>query len=369
MDAHVAMTDQRPRHDEHGLMRSRLAPRFPRLDRGTQLVLIDGAPGQLRVFWNLASDDLLPAAAGFRHANGGVPKPVLRVRRISGPRAGLVSEVPVRLVGPSGQGDQRVDVGSEPARYTVELGLSDGAGGWLMLARSNALDLGAQIGISLPSRTEARADAANAALSVAPTGPQPVLPASHGGSSVPERRKPPIQMPPPPGVPPLVLGVHGPIESGSPEDPRPTAVFDSKDAPLYTGPESDDASGGWSRAGPGDATAALGETLPAVGDAPDTGSSDGARSSDRAASPRVRPSPTAPMIYGQVTPRAGTLIIEAELRVNGCAAPGSRIDLFGVPFRVGPGGRFQVSIRVEDPTLIRRAFELNPPQLPQRDDD
>jgi hypothetical protein len=76
-----------------------------------------------------------------------------------------------------------------------------------------------------------------------------------------------------------------------------------------------------------------------------------------------------PLVYGLPTPRGSELIIEAELRVNGCAPPGSEIDLFGRPFRVGPGGRFQIVIRVDDAALIRRAFELNPPALLDRYDN
>jgi hypothetical protein len=75
------------------------------------------------------------------------------------------------------------------------------------------------------------------------------------------------------------------------------------------------------------------------------------------------------MLYGQPAPGGRELLIEAELRVNGCAAPGALIDLFGHPYRVGPGGRFQLVIRVDDPELIKRAFELNPPHLPDRPGD
>jgi hypothetical protein len=76
-----------------------------------------------------------------------------------------------------------------------------------------------------------------------------------------------------------------------------------------------------------------------------------------------------PLVYDRPTPNSSKLIIEAELRVNGCAPPGSDIDLFGRPFRVGPGGRFQIVIRVDDPALIRRAFELNPPALLDRSEN
>jgi hypothetical protein len=65
--------------------------------------------------------------------------------------------------------------------------------------------------------------------------------------------------------------------------------------------------------------------------------------------------------YGQPPVRPGGLALEVELRITGQAAPGSLIDLFGFPYRVGPGGRFQLRLAVFDPALIARALVLNPP--------
>ncbi len=67
------------------------------------------------------------------------------------------------------------------------------------------------------------------------------------------------------------------------------------------------------------------------------------------------------LIYGQpVVPAAG-LLIEAELRIQGWAAPNTRIDLFGHAYFVGPGGRFQFLLKVDDPALLRQALALHPP--------
>lgn len=95
--------------------------------------------------------------------------------------------------------------------------------------------------------------------------------------------------------------------------------------------------------------------------------------------PRLAPpdpeTPTArvridPFVYGAAPTRVNGLRLEAELRILGEAVPGSIIDLLGHPFQVGPGGRFLLTLRVDDPDLLRRALELQPPiELKARRDD
>jgi hypothetical protein len=68
-----------------------------------------------------------------------------------------------------------------------------------------------------------------------------------------------------------------------------------------------------------------------------------------------------PLVYESPPQWAEGLELEAQLRIHGRAAPGSEIDLFGHPFRVGPGGRFLLTLKVEDPQLLRRALDLAPP--------
>lgn len=67
------------------------------------------------------------------------------------------------------------------------------------------------------------------------------------------------------------------------------------------------------------------------------------------------------LVYGCPAPTETHLVIEAELRISGRAAPNSVIDLFGHTYRVGPGGRFQLALRVDDPDLLRRALAQHPP--------
>ncbi|MFZ0789195.1 MAG: hypothetical protein WAM94_06205, partial [Chromatiaceae bacterium] len=68
-----------------------------------------------------------------------------------------------------------------------------------------------------------------------------------------------------------------------------------------------------------------------------------------------------PLTYERPPERVRGLEIEAELRIHGRAEPNSTIDLFGFAYRVGPGGRFILELRVEDPDLLRRALEAAPP--------
>ena len=53
--------------------------------------------------------------------------------------------------------------------------------------------------------------------------------------------------------------------------------------------------------------------------------------------------------------------IEAQLRIVGSAPPNQVLDLFGFPYRVGPGGRFQFVLPVEDLELLARALAARPP--------
>ena len=68
-----------------------------------------------------------------------------------------------------------------------------------------------------------------------------------------------------------------------------------------------------------------------------------------------------PLTYERPPARATDLELNAELRIHGRAAPNSTIDLFGFAYRVGPGGRFLLTLRVEDADLLRRALEAAPP--------
>lgn len=321
-------------------------------------MLTDASPTDLRAFWQISGDDLIPAFSGFARA-GVRPLPVLRLRRLDDGGAGLVREIALRLTGLGGQGEQLFSVQAQPGRYNVELGVSDGAGGWMMLARSNALDHAARVDVRLEpiQRRAVEPPSVRQDASADDTEPTHVERSHAGGNTA---------------------GVG-----------NPAAPVDSDSGGVAPGgiALADIASAGTESVGRASMPVGVAEALLRKHSEPP--SPPGLSASDDAAPPRPtdeqataeslvtqysaveRPtaSPTAPLVYGQPSPRPGELMIEAELRVNGCAAPGSEIDLFGYPYRVGPGGRFQIIIRVDDPELIARAFARNPPVLPERSKD
>jgi hypothetical protein len=332
-------------------------------------VLASAGEGGLCAFWHLSGDDLVPAAAGFGR-DGAKPAPVLRLRRLHGGGATPVEEIALQLRGPGGHGEQVFSVDARPARYDAELGLSDAAGGWVMLARSNALDHGARVDVRLEpvERLEAPSDAS----SEAPAPPAtPRTDPPHQGSAAPTS-SPAREQPNPapivheqPGI--RAVDVLARRRAGLDLGPgRELGLVPDREArPAAEIPAQPDRIGQSPTRSPDPDSEA-----PAVRDA--VSASWGEDTIPEPAHPTERrssASPTAPMRYGQPTPGGTELLIEAELRVNGCAAPGSLIDLFGHPYRVGPGGRFQLVIRVDDPELIKRALELNPPDLPDRPAD
>lgn len=67
------------------------------------------------------------------------------------------------------------------------------------------------------------------------------------------------------------------------------------------------------------------------------------------------------LVYGHPVTTASGLVLNAELRIHGQATPNTVIDLFGYPYRVGPGGRFQFTLKVDDPALLQQAVRRHPP--------
>ncbi|MCG6985207.1 MAG: hypothetical protein LJE61_08425 [Thiocapsa sp.] len=337
-----------------------LVRRFPLLARGTGVVLVDGLETDLHAYWRLASHDLAPAVAGFAR-DGLQPVLVLCLRRlqIGGPER--VSRLPVRLSGLRGHGEQRFQIDHRPARYDAELGLSSDTGGWVLLARSNAIDHPARVGLRLgrgmgtPPRPEESGPIAGSDRDVSP---QP-LDSVATASSLPRPTR---------GAGREPVGVTGPSEThaaagrdavraGKIESWPDVFAGGRADARPAEHPERDGTSP-VQLVGPDDRRRGL---VPSADpDAPAASASfDRQGSGGRIAR----------LTYGEPVTRGTELMVEAELHVHGRAAPGCEIDLFGRPYRVGPGGRFQFVIRVEDDALIRRAFELNPPPLIDRSGD
>ncbi|GAB0148991.1 hypothetical protein McPS_17310 [Marichromatium sp. PS1] len=236
---------------------------FPAPRRGSEVTLFERAAGGIGASWCLASTDVARAAALF---GPGGASPVVRLLRAD-PGAGdrLVAERVVRARVSGGAHGLMGLVERPPSGdYCAELGLSDGAEGWVMIARSEpfAHGLGLEVDVERVRRgVVARGDVA-ASVSIA-----------------------------------------APADVSRPEEAR------------------------------------------LVGQAP----------------PRLE--------YAQPSPRAEDVVVEARLCVSGWAPPGREIDLFGQPYRVGPGGRFQFECRVEDPELLRAILAQHPPALASRTEE
>jgi hypothetical protein len=269
--------------------------------------------------------------SGFA-VNGTRPAPVLRLRR-SRPEGGteLADEVSLIRVARERSGDAGFRVGPGLALYHAELGLAAADGGWLMLARSNRLDNAARIGLRLPVSQER-------SPILEPIGLLPRFP--------------------------LVEPVQGqPVAASG----GTTRRLGDRNALTVEGRGLSLESPAW---GP------TGDTAPTPPHQPSQTLSIG-----RALCLDPPPLPSAAMAladsvsidmlaYEAAPTRTNGLRMDAELRILGAAAPGSLIDLFGHSFQVGPGGRFQLTVRVDDPDLLRRALELHPPpELKAKRDD
>lgn len=357
-----------------------LVPVFPMVERGTGLVLSAGRPGELRIHWRLERDDFEQAAGSFP-PTGRRPMAVLRLRR-DRPEGGSdqTDEIPLGVEVRAGSGRRGVGVPVDHQLYRVELGLASADGGWLMLARSNGLYNAVGIGLDL-----------GRFLGRSPGGPvaggAPPLPADGQASNdlgpgvpdaVRERQAPDLAVP----VEPALGGVHGvtlgpefplvppgrgprPPRSGPPD----AAPSDTAAVSLPQG-RAGDGAGAQRDAQVGGAFPFESSRQDAGGVqtlAPGTqGRGSGAIESE---SPRIGV-PLVPLTYERPPERALGLELEAELRISGRAAPGSTVDLFGYLYRVGPGGRFQLSLPVTDPEILRLALRAAPPpEFAERRDD
>ena len=355
-------------------MTAELAPHFPGEERGTGVVLYGAARGVLRVQWRLEPDTLEQAVGSFPVA-GARPTLVLRLRRLR-PDGGSdqLDEVRLAAVARSGSGFREFSVPLDHGRYRAELGLINRDGGWLMLARSNDLDNVAKVGVDLTRLAAAPAtplspNAQDTAESVGapadqrPTDARPVpifplalrLIAEHTGDLPPGAGSIPPTAPASPAPVALLAPGMPTASAGAPGDDVTLAVMlDSvaQGLPVQQEVRAPDADGG--RADSPDSPEY--PPLPVRPVLPEL-----LTAAEPAAAESVTYGPIPPLSYGQEPVRSMGVQILAELRISGQAAPGTEIDLFGHPYRVGPGGRFQLVVLVDDPELLRRALALHPP--------
>lgn len=291
-----------------------IEPQFPVPAMGTQVVLYDGASDQLRLHWTLAIDDLLQAASSFP-ASGGSPVPTLRLCRMldDGGRE-VVAERSLRAARLGGQGETAFRAGSDYACFSVDFGLRNEDGGWLVLTRSNQLQRAGSVGLHFP------------------IDPALLVRRSRRAGS---RHEP-----------------HRPGEMAA--DRAPTVRQRGSASPLvaeeaWGGGHPQDLSGGIANGEPFDSTLRNSLAEGQSGSERDAGIATGA------------PTQIPTLVYGCRTPLGTELLVEAELHIHGCATPNMEIELFGHRYRVGAGGRFRLTIKVDDPELLKRAFALHPP--------
>lgn len=276
-----------------------LRPPLPVPSNETSVVLDRNALGVLCAHWRLMSNDAARAGASFPRG-GGQPLPVLRLIRIH--PAGdseRVAEVALAGVARAGAGDSTFPVSSDQGRYCAELGLTRGDGAWLMLARSNEL------------HQMSRAGAERAETHQIPGPPAVRMPRPLPQTPSITDPEPALALHPPGHLDRVFPLAAPPVRLRHPGEPAVPPV-----QTVPTGPITTDV---------------------------------------------IQVAPITQLAYGQPPGGVEGILVEAELRITGQAPPGSLIDLYGYPYRIGAGGRFQLVLRIDDPTLLRRALELHPP--------
>ena len=328
-----------------------LWPEFPPLQEATSLVLYPGSTRALRASWSIQANDFVSYGAGFPAA-GGPPQAVLRLCRLrQDGGTETTQETSLRLKGLGGRGDTQFEVDADFAQFEAELGLINTDGGWLLLARSNRIQHAN--GVALESLDLGAARELRDVLTA------PAVALSPGPALKHQADRPaPGRL----GLRPGPAAFEGDARMGI---GAPDSVFAERALELRWPPGQDPQS-------------------PPPGESPGTEppgtdpqvqrhdlrhpAADPGPSEERNATLSAVPIPG--LVYGRPSSTGAGLVLEAELHLRGWAAPNSQIDLFGQPYRVGPGGRFQLVLRVDDPELLRRALALHPPPelRDQRDD-
>lgn len=346
---------------------------FPLVIRRTGLVLFDVDPEHLQAQWQVESDHLEKARSAFP-AEASDVQPVLRLLRADAPAG--EREVAVRELAKV-EGTVRFSVSDHGAMFLAELGLVSRDGGWLLLARSNQVQLPQPIRRPIPVRTEPLTQS-----------PQPLQPAF-----VAHRHDQPGARP---SLPDTLQGVgRGQRQA---ED-RTSAPFDAtlahsgaRIAPIFPQPLQTSA---WSPEAPFERVInalhgvdADGESVPlpvsssvharpsrADGGWEPRSSSvplGAAHSSGELPPPLLPPRSSTRSIHRDLpefpaydpfagvssrspigsSPQRPGIEVQAEVLVSGRAEPGSLIDLFGQRLRVGADGRFMLRRALDDPMLL-----------------
>ncbi len=310
-----------------------LDPNFPLAVDATQLVLYAGIPGEVWARWHLQPDAYHSISHEFP-LDGGVPTLLLRLRqRRDDGSAEVTDETRLQFSSRQGDGSVKFSVGQASTWIESDLGLVNGAGGWLLLTRSNRLESASSLGLALPIATDAR----SVAPEVESSSRQTALPALISDAII--LASDPTLAPPLSELVPVfpLSGVLGRcpddrLDVTSPSDLSPDAASGQASVPGTKGADH------------------------ANSNLDPSGIAHAGKSVDAGTTTHI---PT--LRYGEPASRGDGLWIEAELRIHGWAAPNTLIDLFGHRYRVGAGGRFQFLLKVDDPDLLQQALMLHPP--------
>lgn len=354
-------------HADLAAVAAEVAGAFPLVLAQTSLVLLDVDPGHLHAFWTLAPGDLDQARAAFP-GWGGQPQLVVSLLRLRGSGgAEVVTSVP--LAG-AARGDARFALVNDGATYQAEVGLRNPDGGWVLLARSNQARLPRPVGIDIPAwdgvEPEQPAEVETPAGSgVAPARPAPSVPERFPNLAPGLALAPP--RPPLPGTRPASWVVAA---AGFPVEALPSAEAWATWEPAI-GPQGladEDALlpglGGYidTASEPHWPTGALSASESvAWAQAPDLASPEPAQTD---APGQSRPQPPGPISSFALGEGPDTPAIDAEVLVRVRARPGTLVDLFGHPLRVGPSGETTLRAPVTDLALVAQLLGDDPGEMP-----
>jgi hypothetical protein len=338
----------------------------------THLVLYQTADGAVDLRWRIDPADIAHARAAFGGADA---QPVLRLRHLDGNgEHRLLADADLGGDDAAEGGVAHYDGADAEGLLQAEIGLASPDGGWMLVARSNALPAAAAVGAHFLRESEPAAAAPRYQRPATPevTGPDERNADTPAAAAVTLRLEPEFPL-----VEPLLSAAV-------------RREYIGRAARTLAEPPGETLGQGGAAAGPAGGEAALG----LAGDVARRAQSQGeAEPPPGGVVPRLEPRPAAPTqqrpakLAGDAPaaatdpgPVAGSgplrhaavdASLSAELVVRGSAPPYTLLDLGGHAYRVGPGGRFELHIPIREQALIARVLATLP-QLPvaaRSDDD
>jgi hypothetical protein len=323
----------------------------PQLEH-TALLLYDRDPEHLQVQWYVTPEDLAGARGAFPGSGADLCQ-VLHLRRLDEDgRAHVVASTRQGGTEPTGVGHADFALQGDGAEYECELGLESDRGGWLVLVRSNRVMLPAR---RFPPPPRPGASSRDSEVQ---GGPRKVVENWKELEDRPvEAALAAVGHPLPPVFPRLESDVFPAPRDSLSANERILGGTDAWNRKLELGSgavpqpglelrtaSADSQEGSWAAMPP--------PLLPSWaprGRSPDL--------LDTFYDPRAALSSAA--VRGTRTPLS-EMDIQVELVVQGHAAPGSVVELFGHRLPVGDDGRFYVRRPIEDPRLLELVVRGRP---------